>query len=578
MKSSVFLRSLIGYVLITVLLAGLVLFFSFQMIRDHYIHSLTNDLKNLGITMRLKIAPLMEGEGVDTLDIAVKRLGAEIETRITVIDPDGVVLADSEEDPQSMDNHRRRPEVAEAMEGKVGQSVRFSRTVKEDMLYVAVPVERNGKVAGILRVSLFLSEINSLLNNLKIKMLQIAAIIIMVSLGIAAFLSKGLSKPIGELVHASRRVAAGDFDVSVLFKKKDELKELADSFNHMVSQIKTLISELSHEKEALDTIISSIREGILVLDKKGKVVLSNDSLQKIAHAESVKDKHYWELIRVPKLGQLIETVQHKEDAVISDEIVIDGRNYMCSATYLSSAEQIVLTLHDITEIVRVTRMKKEFVFNVSHELRTPLTAIKGFVETLEQEKSTKSKHYLDIIKRHTDRLINIVQDLQTLSQLEVEERETLQLEEVNLKDLIEPILKMFEQELKKKNLNVTLNIEENLPNIKGDPFKLEQVFMNLIDNAIKYTEEGGIRISVEHNHSQIKIEIEDSGIGIPKEHLSRVFERFYVVDKSRSRKMGGTGLGLSIVKHIVHAHKGEIRVESEARKGSKFTLFLPKSQ
>ncbi len=577
MKSSVFFKSFLGYVLITVLLAGLVLLFSFEMIRNHYIHILANDLKNLGITMRLKMAPLMEGDGLDTLDIAVKRLGAEIKTRITIIDTDGVVLADSKEDPKSMDNHKRRPEVAEALEGKVGQSVRFSRTVKEDMLYVAIPVERNSKVIGTLRVSLFLSEINSLINNIKIKMLQIAAIIIMVSLGIAAFLSKGLSKPISELVNASRRVAAGDFGVNVLFKKKDELKELADSFNHMVSQLKTLISELSHEKEALNTIISSITEGILVLDKKGKVVLSNDSFQKIIHTETVKEKYYWELIRVPKLSQLIDNIQRKEDTIISDEVVIDGRNYMCSATYLSSAEQTVLTLHDITTIVRVARMKKEFVFNVSHELRTPLTAIKGFVETLEHEKGADNKHYLDIIKRHTDRLINIVQDLQMLSQLEVEEKETLQLEDVNFKDLIEPILKMFEQELKKKNLSVTLNIEENLPNIKGDPFKLEQVFMNLIDNAIKYTEEGGIRISVEQNHSQIKIEIEDSGIGIPEEHTSRIFERFYVVDKSRSRKMGGTGLGLSIVKHIVHAHKGEIRVESVVRKGSKFTITLPKS-
>jgi len=577
MKNSVFFRSLIGYVFITALLVGLVLLFSFQMIKNHYVHTLANDLKNLGITMRLNIAPLIENGSTDTLDVAVKRLGAEIETRITVIDPDGVVLADSEEDPKSMDNHKRRPEVAEALEGKVGQSVRFSRTVKEDMLYVAVPVERSGKIIGTLRVSLFLSEINSFISDLRIKMLQIAAIIFMVSLGIAAFLAKGLSKPISELVNASRRVAAGDFDVNVLFKKKDELKELADSFNHMVSQIKTLIAELSHEKEALNTIISSIKEGILVLDKRGKVILSNDSFKRIVHTETLKDKHYWELIRVPKLSQLIDSVQHKEDTIISDEIVIDRRNYMCSATYLGSAGQIVITLHDITELVRVTTMKKDFVFNVSHELRTPLTAIKGFVETLEQEKGADSKQYLDIIKRHTDRLIKIVQDLQMLSQLEVEEKETLQLEDVNMKDLIEPILKMFEPELKKKNLDVTLNIGEDLPTIKGDPFKLEQVFMNLIDNAIKYTEEGGIRISVEQNHSGIKIEIEDTGIGIPKERLSRIFERFYVVDKSRSRKMGGTGLGLSIVKHIVHAHKGEIRVESEGRKGSKFILFLPKS-
>jgi two-component system phosphate regulon sensor histidine kinase PhoR len=340
----------------------------------------------------------------------------------------------------------------------------------------------------------------------------------------------------------------------------------------MVTRIKKLVTELSLEKEALNIIIASIQEGIVVLNKKGKILLSNDSFGKIVNNTAVKDKFYWELIRSHKLGKLIENIG-RENAVASEEIEINERNYICSAAFLSSAEQIVLTLHDITEILQVTKMKKDFVANVSHELRTPLTAIKGFVETLEQEKNVKTKHYLDIIKRHTDRLINIVQDLQLLSELE--EKEKLELENVNLQKLVNNIFRMFNQRLKEKNLYFKLNVADNFPAIKADSFKLEQMFINLIDNALKYTEKGGITITVDQVNSSVKIEIEDTGIGIPGEHLSRIFERFYVVDKSRSRKMGGTGLGLAIVKHIVQAHKGEINIESKVNKGSKFTIILP---
>jgi two-component system phosphate regulon sensor histidine kinase PhoR len=260
--------------------------------------------------------------------------------------------------------------------------------------------------------------------------------------------------------------------------------------------------------------------------------------------------------------------------MLSDNIKLDGRNYLCSISFLSSSGQIVLTLHDITQIMQLSTIKKDFVVNVSHELRTPLTAIKGFVETLEVEKVGKSKRYLEIIKRHTDRLISIVQDLQQLSELEAMEQ--LEPETVNLAQLLQPILKMFETQLASKGLDVELNLDD--VEVSADPFKLEQVFINLIDNSIKYTEKGRITISAEQDAKQTRIVVQDTGIGIPKEHLPRIFERFYVVDKSHSRKMGGTGLGLSIVKHIVQAHRGTITIESEVRGGTKVTITLPRAQ
>jgi two-component system phosphate regulon sensor histidine kinase PhoR len=574
MKRSFFFKSFQGYVFITLLLAVLVFLFSSSIIRTHYIGTLSSDLEHLGTALLLRLTPLVEERAVDSLDALAKKLGTEINTRITVIDPDGHVLADSKENPHDMDNHRWRPEIANALEGAVGTSVRYSRTVKQDMLYVAVPVFKDGRIIGVVRTSLFLDDINTLLNTLRIRILLICAIIAAASLILAAFFSRNLSQPVRELVRASRRVADGDFDVTVLLKRKDELRELADSFNDMVSQIKNLFNEVSLEKEALNTIIASIQEGVLVLDRQGRIVLCNDSFKRIVNAPCAAGHYYWEVVRTPQLGQLVDMVLHQEDTVVRHDVRLSRRSFVCSATHLSVAQQTVVTFHDVTELLDLAVLKKDFILNVSHELRTPLTAIKGFIETLEQESRKNATRYLEIIKKHTERLINIVQDLQMLSELE--ETERIELEEVNLRQLLETIHKLFEQRLKEKGLALKVTVAHDVASIAADPFKLEQMFVNLIDNAIKYTEKGEVRISAEPYNSSVKITIEDTGTGIPEQHLGRIFERFYVVDKSRSRKMGGTGLGLSIVKHIVQAHNGTIQVTSEANKGTTFTIIIPK--
>ena len=401
------------------------------------------------------------------------------------------------------------------------------------------------------------------------------AVIIVVILLIGAFLfSRNFSRPLNELGVASRKVAQGDFSAKVFLKSRNEIKELADSFNYMTDQIKTLFTQLSYQKEELNSIISSINEGLCVIDKEGIISISNESFRKTVHNDSVKGKLYWEVLRKTRFDELIKKVRSEENSIV-DEIELNNRTFLCSATFCSNKEEIVVTLHDITKIKNLEKTKKDFVTNVSHELRTPLTAIKGFVETLQDTNNDdENQHYLNIIKRHTDRVIRIVNDLLLLSKLEGKS-DSLELEKVNLKDLIENILKIFEQSLKEKNLVLKFNADRNLPIIKADPFKLEQVFINLIDNAIKYTERGEIVISLSHNNETVIIEIQDTGIGIPREHLSRIFERFYVVDTSRSRKLGGTGLGLSIVKHIVLLHNGKIDVKNIPGTGTNFIVTLP---
>ncbi len=573
MKRSIFSKVFGCYTLLVLCLSILFLFFSLRTIRHYYLSTLTENLKNLGTTLTIKITPLLAESKFQELDALVKSLGNRIKVRITIIDPNGKVLADSKKDPELMENHKNRPEVIQALRGNIGRSIRYSTTVKEDMLYVAMPiVEKGGKVSGVLRTSLFLSDINSLLDELKNNIIRIAVVIILISLFGAFIFSRNFTRPIKELIAAYRKVASGDFEVKVLLRNKDELKELADNFNTMTEQIKTLFKQLSSQKEELNSIISSVQEGLSVLDKEGKVLLSNESFKSIVQNNFTEGKFYWEIIREPKFTQLIKKAK-QEEKNLSEELELNDRIYLCSATFLEAREETIVIFHDITERKNVEKMKRDFVVNVSHELRTPLTAIKGYVETLEEEVDKKGRRYVEVIKRNTERLIAIVQDLLLLSELE--EKESLEIEKVNIKEIVENVIRISEHKLKEKKLDFRVNIENDIPPLRADFFKLEQMFVNLIDNAIKYTEKGEISVSAKHDQEKIIIEIKDTGIGIPKEHLNRIFERFYVVDKSRSRKLGGTGLGLSIVKHIVILHKGKIDVESTAGAGTKFTVTLP---
>lgn len=573
MRKSLFFRLFSGYLLIVLVISIFIPALSFKIIRTHYINTLSANLRNLGGSLILGVSPLLEEGRFNELDSLVKKMGGQIDTRITVVDPEGVVLADSEKDPESMENHRNRPEVIEALKGSFGTSLRLSTTVGEEMLYVALPIQSHGTILGILRVSLFLTSINGLLNDLKMNILYVTTVIIIICLLGAGLFSRSLSRPIGQLASLSHRVASGDFNTKAFLKNGGELEELADSFNHMTEQIKTLFAELSSRKEELDSIISSLQEGLLLLDEKGKILLSNESFDTIVQQDSVQGHFYWEVVRETAFAELVKKVRDEKRS-FAREVVLNDRIFLCSGTPLESRQEIIVVLHDITQAKNLEKMKKDFVVNVSHELRTPLTAIKAFVETLEEEIDGKKRHYVDVIKRHTDRLINIVGDLLLLSELEGKGTK-LEIEEVKVKNLIENIVPMFQPRLREKHLDLKLEVENNLPLIRADRFKLEQMFINLIDNAIKYADQGEIRISARKTNNNIRLEIEDTGIGIPEEQLPRIFERFYVVDKSRSRKFGGTGLGLSIVKHIVLLHDGSIDVESSLGSGTRFSVTLP---
>jgi len=573
MKRSFFSKLFIGYLLIIFALSSLILILSLNTIREFYRDTLTAHLRTLGYTLNAEVAELLGTSRANQLDGFIKKLGGKIHTRVTIIATDGAVLADSEENIQSMENHSHRPEVVEALQGKTGRSIRFSSTANRNMLYVAIPLEKDGKITGVIRTSLFLGDIDSLLTKLNYHVVGISLGIVFIALLAAFLISNSVVRPIRHLTLAARKVASGDFSVRVFLKTQDELRVLADSFNRMNEEMEKMFSKIGQQKEELKSIIDSLQEGLLVLDKQGKVIRSNESFRKIMGNQAAEGKFYWEIMRNPQLAELLKKAGAEKRNFL-EELTFGDRIFMCSVTPLKGGEEIVSIFHDITEIKDIERIKKDFVVNVSHELRTPLTAIKGYAETLRKEVGTApGKKYLETVERNTDRLINIVNDLLMLSSFE--EKAALELEDINLRGFLENVIKIFDQKLNDKQLSLVIDAKEDLPPIKADLFKLEQMLVNLLDNAVKYTDRGEITVSVDVQDKRVRIQVTDTGIGIPKNDIPRIFERFYVVDKSRSRKSGGTGLGLSIVKHIVLLHHGTIDIESALGKGTSITVTLP---
>ncbi|MFC2166164.1 ATP-binding protein [Acidobacteriota bacterium] len=573
MKRSLFFKLFLGFFLVIFLLTSSIMFFSFKSIRSYYLDTLAQSLENLGTSLKPQVRAYLDESRIKEMDAWAKGLGKSINTRITIIDQEGIVLADSDEDPAVMVNHKFRPEIATAYSGTVGRSLRYSNTVKADMLYIGIPVVlRTGEI-HVLRLSLYVEDIDNLLSDLsRIMGRSILGIMLLALIGAFLF-ARHISRPVKEMSRASKDVAAGDFGTRIFVKNRDELGELSRSFNVMTEHIEALFSELTRQKEELNSIISSIDECIVALDSEGRVLFSNHSFRDLVNNQDAKNKYYWEVVRKEPFDELIKKV-HADHQSHSQEISFHGKTYRCHAVYLAARQEVVATFYDLTSIKNVEQMKKDFVDNVSHELRTPLAAVKGYLETLEDGVEGEYRTYLEIIKRNTERLINIVKDLLTLSELE--EKETkLELEDVDFKALIENILTIFKDSAAKKGVTLELVADAELPEVKGDPFKLEQMFINLIDNAVNYTEAGKISVRLKKDGKQLLIEIQDTGIGIPEDQQSRIFERFYVVDKSRSKTVGGTGLGLSIVKHIAQLHDVELVVESRPGEGTTFSIRFP---
>ncbi len=564
-------RILKSYILLAVGLVFLIALTTFFSFRAYYLGALQKqlitDTKLIGDIVTLFI---QKGDR-SGLWKELKKISKSEQLRLTLIDQKGKVVFDTAKDPATMENHAARAEVFAALQGELGFAHHFSATLRQDMMYAAVPLRSEQLNEGVLRTSIFVADIHQLMAPLYRQIFIWSLVFLAAAIFLAAFLAHKFYLPLQEIPEAAVRIAAGDFSANIIAGDSYESQKLADGFNYMSKKLQGLINDLKQQKEELSIIIESIQEGLLVIDGKGIIGLTNGSFKKIFKLSDPHGKYYWDVLREPELGERIKNVQTSNKPQ-SGELLIGERIYLVSSAFLAGGKGLALFFKDVTELKQLEKVKKDFVVNASHELRTPLTAIKGFVETLEEELSGEQKYYLEIIKKHTERLINIVQDIMLLAELE-ERSSVLKLEKTDIKKMLKDIFNIFEEKFKAKKLSFVINGEDILLTV--DPFRMQQVFINLLDNAYKYTEQGGVNVNIVKEKDTVVIMVQDTGIGIPKSDLGRIFERFYVVDKSRTRTVGGTGLGLSIVKHIILLHGGTIEVESSPLLGTKFIIKLP---
>lgn len=425
-----------------------------------------------------------------------------------------------------------------------------------------------------------------------------ALLALLVTLGIGLLAARMITKPLREMTGLAKDIAGGNFGRKLKVYSNDEVGEVARSFNQMAEELKAKLQALAEDRNRMRAILSSVIEGVVAIDRNEKVILFNSALERIFSLSKtqVLGKFFWEIIRNNELSGLLKEAMNKNrlktrelTLFLPEERIFQVHALPIKGEHLPGGQErgeeepggVVAVLHEITELKDLERMRIEFVANVSHELRTPLTSIRGFIETLKEgtiEDPEARVRFLGIIEKHADRLNNLINDLLQLSRIESRETE-MESRFINLKELIDEAIFNFREKIELKGHTVQINIPPRLPEISASPEKIEQVLSNLLDNAIKFTpNQGRIYLSALDKGENVQVEVSDTGIGIPQEHLPRLFERFYRVDKSRSRELGGTGLGLSIVKHIIQAHGGKVGVESELGKGSKFFFTLPKNQ
>jgi two-component system phosphate regulon sensor histidine kinase PhoR len=526
------------------------------------------------------------------IDQLCEELGTKGNFRITCILPDGRVVGDSAEDVRKMENHADRPEIRAALQGNRGSNVRRSATLNRMMMYAAVPLQHEGELYGVLRSAVSMERLQDKLSSL-IWRIGFAAIFIAAAAALAAYrISRSVEIPLESIKEKAVQMSRGDLSVRSTPFVLQELDELAGAMNRMAEQLQERIETISKQSQREDLTLSNLMDGVMTLDERERIVSLNPSAAALLmiNPRQAPGLHWQDAVRDPKIREFLRSCLAEKRPYAETVIGDEKRGTFLRLRFGTirgaegAAEQnlgSLLLLQDVTQAKRMEIMRRDFVASVSHELRTPVTAIQGYVETLIDDKESLPSHtrdFLETIRRHSSRLINIVEDLLSLSRIEYQsERGEIGFSVENLADWLPAALETCRDRSKERNISLDLESEEQLPAyINGQ--LISQAVSNLIDNAVKYSPRGS-RVQVKAFASDshyLAVSVSDEGPGIAREHHDRLFERFYRVDKDRSRESGGTGLGLSIVKHIVQAHGGSVTVESEPGAGSTFTFYLPR--
>lgn len=520
------------------------------------------------------------------LQVVADEAAVDTDSRVTIIDQNGVVLADSIFDARKMDLHNTRPEVFAALDGKIGNNIRLSDTADVKMLYVAIPFD-NGQVKGAIRLAKTLNEVQNLYYNILYVLVLGIIITGLIALAFSIFIAQRFAQPVQELTEAVKDIAHGNLKRRVTYKTEDELGILADAVNNMTDYLEKSISEISQVKNRLETLLENTVNGILLIDTNGKVTFANPVAVELLTSSDFIGRGYVEVIKNYELITIIDNVVNSLKTIRAEIFMHTNGEKTIEVNVVpiinddkTENNGVLLVLNDITELKRLEQVRKDFVGNVSHELKTPVATISGFAETLmaEGNDSENIKEFSAIIYDEAQHLSKLISRLLELSRLE-SGKFKLQYEDVILNSVINSSINNIKKHYSHSYPNIRVEMMNNDITVKGNYELISQVLINLLENAINYSTEGEeIVIKVIENDTEVKVMVTDKGEGIPNNELPRIFERFYRVDRARSRKTGGTGLGLSIVKHLVENHGGTVGVSSEIGIGSTFFFTLPKTK
>lgn len=595
-RPRLFWRIYATYLVIIVLCVAAVGFYAVRSVRGFYVEHTERELQARAALVREQVVPAIVADTPEELEALVQRLGQASGTRITIIAVDrpgaarGEVLADSDSDPTEMENHAGRPEFVTALLGRPGVAIRYSETLRENMMYVAVPVTEDGRISTVVRTAVPITRVNDALASLYGSIAVSAVVVAIVAAIIGLYVSRRISGQMREIKVGAERLAAGDFSHTLSVPSVEEFASVAESINRMAEELDDKLRRLTHERNEREAVLASMVEGVLAVDIDERVIAVNAAAARLLDTEAslAEGKTIQEIVRNPDLQHVVAQTLDGHRPVEADIVMRVGaeeRNLQANGTLLhgdadGSDVGAVVVLNDVTRLKRLEAVRRDFVANVSHELKTPVTSIKGFAETLEDgalDDPEAARRFVRIIAGQADRLNSIIEDLLALSTLEQSgDSPLLQLEEADLCDVVAVALEVCGPKAEAKHIE----LREDCPGCllaRVSPPLLEQAVVNLIDNATKYSAEGStVIVTLEDRGEEVVVSVTDEGQGVAREHLPRLFERFYRVDKARSRDLGGTGLGLAIVKHVAQIHGGRVSVDSVLGRGSTFRIHLPR--
>ncbi len=596
-RPRLFWRLFATYLAVIVLCAAAIGAFAVSSARSFYMTHTEAELQARAQLVREQVVPGLDTLSAGELESLILRLGAASGTRLTLIsagsgaEPAGTVLAESDTEPSEMGDHSDRPEFRDALVSDVGVSTRYSTTLKEEMMYVAVPVTQDGEVTAVVRVAIPLTLVNQALADLYWRIALATVVVAVLAALIGLYVSRRLSGQIRAIKVGAERLAGGDFAHKLSVPRTLEFAAVAESLNSMAEELDEKIGTLTRERNEREAVLASMVEGVLAVDADERIIALNEAAAALAGVtpQAAEGHLVQEVLRNPDLQHVVAQTLSGHQPVEADIVMRVGaeeRSLQANGTLLRAGDGqasagAVVVLNDVTRLQRLEAVRRDFVANVSHELKTPVTSIKGFAETLQDgalDDPETARRFVGIIVGQADRLNSIIADLLSLSTLEQKEGESrLTLESADICEVIRVAVEVCEPKAQAKDISIQVACTACTLSTVNVPL-LEQAVVNLVDNAVKYSPEGSsVQVGLIETGDEVVVFVIDHGPGVPREHLPRLFERFYRVDKARSRDLGGTGLGLAIVKHIAQAHGGSVSVDSAVGAGSTFRIHIPRS-